>query len=47
MCLYTGAQCKTPRPIEKDEDGSHTTLLKKKGMYAALWKRQSGGFIEE
>ena len=29
------------------EDGSHTTLLKKKGMYAALWKRQSGGFIEE
>ena len=22
MCLYTGAQCKTPRPIEKDEDGN-------------------------
>ena len=22
MCPYTGAQCKTPRPIEKDEDGN-------------------------
>ena len=22
MCLYTGAQCKTPRPIVKDEDGN-------------------------
>jgi ATP-binding cassette subfamily B protein len=28
------------------EDGSHTQLLKKKGLYARLWARQSGGFIE-
>ena len=29
------------------EDGSHGELLKKKGNYARLWNRQSGGFIEE
>lgn len=29
------------------EDGAHTELLKQKGMYAKLWKHQSGGFIEE
>lgn len=29
------------------EDGSHTALLKKKGVYANLWSHQSGGFIEE
>lgn len=30
------------------EDGSHDALLKKKkGTYAQLWQRQSGGFIEE
>lgn len=29
------------------EDGSHDTLLKKKGQYAKLWGHQSGGFIEE
>jgi ATP-binding cassette subfamily B protein len=29
------------------EQGSHTTLLKKKGAYAKLWAHQSGGFIEE
>jgi ATP-binding cassette subfamily B protein len=29
------------------EDGSHAQLLKKKGIYAALWAHQSGGFIEE
>jgi ATP-binding cassette subfamily B protein len=29
------------------EDGSHAQLLKHKGLYARLWKRQSGGFIEE
>jgi len=28
------------------EDGSHQELLKKKGIYASLWKHQSGGFIE-
>jgi ABC-type multidrug transport system fused ATPase/permease subunit len=27
------------------EDGSHKALLKKKGIYAKLWKMQSGGFI--
>ncbi len=27
------------------EDGSHAELLQKDGLYAALWKRQSGGFL--
>lgn len=27
------------------ESGSHQDLLKNEGMYARLWKRQSGGFI--
>lgn len=29
------------------EEGSHKELLYKKGKYAKLWDRQSGGFIEE
>ena len=29
------------------EDGPHKELLKKDGLYARLWKHQSGGFIEE
>ncbi|MDB5179397.1 MAG: transporter related protein [Candidatus Saccharibacteria bacterium] len=29
------------------EDGTHQALVKKKGTYAKLWARQSGGFIEE
>ena len=29
------------------EDGTHHNLLEQGGIYAALWKRQSGGFIEE
>ena len=29
------------------EQGSHPELLKKGGMYAELWKHQSGGFLEE
>lgn len=29
------------------EEGTHTTLLRKKGVYANLWTHQSGGFIEE
>jgi ATP-binding cassette subfamily B protein len=29
------------------EDGPHAQLLKEKGIYAALWAHQSGGFIEE
>ncbi|MBN2675622.1 MAG: ABC transporter ATP-binding protein [Alphaproteobacteria bacterium] len=29
------------------EQGSHTDLLKKKGLYAKLWKMQSGGFLPE
>ncbi len=29
------------------EDGSHEELLKTNGLYASLWRHQSGGFIEE
>ena len=29
------------------EDGSHGELIKQNGVYATLWKHQSGGFIEE
>lgn len=29
------------------EDGSHSELLKNSGVYANLWKHQSGGFIED
>ncbi|EDK72318.1 ABC transporter-related protein [candidate division TM7 genomosp. GTL1] len=29
------------------EQGSHRELLKQKGIYAELWKHQSGGFLEE
>ncbi len=28
------------------EDGTHAELLKKGGIYAKLWKRQAGGFIQ-
>jgi ATP-binding cassette subfamily B multidrug efflux pump len=27
------------------EDGDHRSLLARNGLYAALWKRQSGGFL--
>lgn len=30
-----------------NEDGSHTDLVARKGVYAKLWKHQSGGFIQE
>ncbi len=29
------------------EDGTHEDLLKKNGLYARLWKHQSGGFIDD
>ena len=29
------------------EQGSHNELLDKKGVYAGLWKHQSGGFLED
>lgn len=29
------------------EDGSHSELLAKQGIYAELWKHQSGGFLED
>ncbi len=29
------------------EDGSHDELVKGNGLYAQLWKRQSGGFIDQ
>ncbi len=29
------------------EQGSHTQLLKKNGVYAKLWAHQSGGFLED
>jgi ATP-binding cassette subfamily B multidrug efflux pump len=28
------------------EQGSHDELLRRNGHYAALWRRQSGGFID-
>ncbi|MBC8038347.1 MAG: ABC transporter ATP-binding protein, partial [Rhizobiales bacterium] len=27
------------------EEGSHRDLLRKGGLYASLWQRQSGGFL--
>lgn len=29
------------------EEGSHAELIKKKGLYARLWRHQSGGFLGE
>ncbi len=29
------------------EEGTHKQLLRKKGVYASLWARQSGGFLED
>jgi ATP-binding cassette subfamily B protein len=29
------------------EEGSHRSLIKRKGIYADLWNRQSGGFLED
>jgi ATP-binding cassette subfamily B multidrug efflux pump len=29
------------------EDGPHTALLERNGLYARLWSRQSGGFIAD
>ncbi|MBI4086957.1 ABC transporter ATP-binding protein [Candidatus Kaiserbacteria bacterium] len=29
------------------EDGTHTSLLKRGGLYASLWKHQAGGFLQE
>jgi ATP-binding cassette subfamily B protein len=29
------------------EQGSHQELLRLGGAYAALWRRQSGGFIDD
>jgi ATP-binding cassette subfamily B multidrug efflux pump len=29
------------------EEGTHADLIAKGGLYAALWKRQSGGFLAE
>jgi ABC-type multidrug transport system fused ATPase/permease subunit len=29
------------------EEGTHTALLTRGGLYADLWERQSGGFLAE
>jgi ATP-binding cassette subfamily B multidrug efflux pump len=29
------------------EEGSHAALLARGGVYAGLWRRQSGGFLAE
>ena len=42
--------CRMDRLIVLDrgrivEEGSHESLLAARGAYAALWRRQSGGFL--
>jgi ATP-binding cassette subfamily B multidrug efflux pump len=29
------------------ETGNHRELLERDGLYASLWRRQSGGFLRE
>jgi ATP-binding cassette subfamily B multidrug efflux pump len=29
------------------EEGAHEALIRKGGLYAALWARQSGGFLAD
>jgi ABC-type multidrug transport system fused ATPase/permease subunit len=29
------------------EQGSHAALLEADGLYARMWKRQSGGFLDD
>jgi ABC-type multidrug transport system fused ATPase/permease subunit len=29
------------------EEGKHTDLLRRGGLYAQLWARQSGGFLKD
>jgi ATP-binding cassette subfamily B multidrug efflux pump len=29
------------------EEGTHAALLARRGIYAGLWQRQSGGFLPE
>ena len=29
------------------EDGTHKTLIEKKGLYQSLWKAQVGGFLPD
>jgi ATP-binding cassette subfamily B protein/ATP-binding cassette subfamily B multidrug efflux pump len=29
------------------EEGSHAELVRRGGLYASLWRRQSGGFLAE
>jgi ABC-type multidrug transport system fused ATPase/permease subunit len=28
------------------EEGTHSDLLKRNGVYARMWRRQSGGFLD-
>jgi len=45
----TGRACRTSPKVLEDghvvEDGTHTELLARDGVYARYWRRQSGGFI--
>ena len=39
-------QSRAPWPQRIVEQGRHDDLLAQGGLYAQLWKRQSGGFLD-
>ena len=47
MCPYTGAQCKTPRPIERDKDGNALSATDTKKDNAAFQSIQGSRTAQE
>lgn len=47
MCPYTGAQCKTPRPIERDKDGNALSATDTKKDNAAFQSIQVSRTAQE
>ena len=45
MCIRDRDRIIVMENGEVVEDGTHAELLKKDGLYANFWTRQSGGFI--